>query len=242
MFKNSTVLVVDDEIKNIELAEVVLKKEGYSLFFAMNGKEAIELIHQHKIHVLVLDLMLPDTDGFAILKEIKSDPRYENIEVIIVSALNDEVSMQKAKTLGACSFLSKPYDIISLKSKVKESLKHSQHNSADIEAFLDKRFKEMHLFLDEKKTKESVIEFLKEPNINLELSLIMNYLNWFCEDSERVFSLNAKVLRHNEYRLVGESTLDQLQSCMNKVLIRSSIKDSGLLPEELFKSSSLYFC
>jgi len=238
---NGNVLVVDDELQNIELAELILKKEGYTLFFACEGKEAFTLLHQHDIHVLVLDLMLPDVDGFTILKELKSDPRYKNIEVIVVSALNDVGSIERAKALGATAYINKPYDIISLKSKVKESLKQYKLTSLDIESFLDESFEQMSLHLDEVRIKSSVIEFLTEPSMDVELCIVMQYLQWFCSDEENCFLMNAKALRHKEYKLVGEKTLDKLQSCMNKILIRSSIKDKSLILEDLFKSSTVYF-
>ena len=137
--------------KNIELAEVILKKEGYNLFFAMDAAEVSQVLSTHNIDVIVLDLMLPDIDGFSILKTIKGNSKYANIEVIVVSALNDLHSIEKAKELGASDYICKPYDIISLKLKVKEILKRSKLQKFDIERFLDEKFTTM--VLDEKNKK-----------------------------------------------------------------------------------------
>jgi len=239
--KKYSVLVVDDEAQNIELAELILKKEGYDLFFAKDYTSTFKLLYLETIDVLVLDLMLLDIDGFSILKELKVDERYKDIEVIVVSALNDEQSKSRAMSLGACAYISKPYDIISLKSKVKETLKKSKKNRLNIKEFLDKSFKDIYKNLGEEKKKKYIIEFLKEDGCGLELSLQMSYLSWFSEAKGKDFYLNEKSLRPLSFILVGEASLDILQSCMNKILIKPYLKGLNLEEDALFQSAPLYF-
>ena len=239
MLEKYSVLVVDDEVQNIELAEVILKKEGYSLFFAMNADETMHILGKEDIDVVVLDLMLPDIDGFAVLNNIKTNVIYKDIQVIVVSALNDEQSITKALDLGASAYVNKPYDIISLKSKVKEILQRSRLHKLDIESFLDKKFATM--LLDEKKKKECIVEFLKEPIDTIALPLVMAYLHWFSKESPDDFEFNNKCLNCEKHALVGEPTLDFLRSRMNKILIASFFEGMLINEEELYKNSSKYF-
>jgi len=237
--KNHSVLIVDDESQNIELAELILKKEGYDLFFAEDYYSASKLLESENIDVLVLDLMLPDVDGFSILKKMKSDERYKEIEVIVVSALNDEESKSKALSLGAHAYITKPYDIISLKSKVKQTLKKSKLSQLNIEKFLQESFENISKNLNDKQKKKYIMEFLASNE--LDLSLVMSYLSWFSTNEHKDFCLNEKYLRNMSFTLVGEPSLDRLQSSMNKVLIRPYLKGLNIEEEELYNSASSYF-
>lgn len=120
---NYAVLVVDDEPQNIELADLVLRKEGYRLFHAENGEEAWKVLKQHTIHVIVLDLMMPKLNGFEFLERIKADETYKLIPVLVVTALGEESNRNRALSSGADAYLVKPYDIIDLKMRVKAMLK-----------------------------------------------------------------------------------------------------------------------
>lgn len=118
-----TVLVVDDEPQNIELAYIVLQKEGYRLLHAQNGEEALEILNGHDVHVMVLDLMMPKLNGFELLERIKREEALHSIPVLVVTALGEEESRERAMKLGADAYLVKPYDIIDLKMRVKAMFK-----------------------------------------------------------------------------------------------------------------------
>lgn len=114
------ILIVDDEEQNIELAKIILLKEGYNLYFANNGIDALEMIANHPIDVVVLDLFMPKLDGFETLSMLRKDNK--TLPVIVVTAFTDDESHVRALSLGASDVMTKPYDIIALKQRVKNML------------------------------------------------------------------------------------------------------------------------
>lgn len=121
-----TVLIVDDEPQNIELAQIVLQKEGYELLYAKDGHEALELLRSRSVNVLVLDLMMPGLSGFEVLEQLKHDDNLKSLPVLVVTALGQEENRNRAMRLGADAYLVKPYDIIDLKMRVKAMFKITQ--------------------------------------------------------------------------------------------------------------------
>ena len=134
-----TVLIIDDEPQNIELAEIVLQKEGYRLLHAEDGEVALQLLERETVSVIVLDLMMPRLDGFALLARLKGNARLAAIPVLVVTALGETAHRDRATTLGADAYLVKPYDIIDLKSRVKSMLKigREPHPVYTAEAWLE---------------------------------------------------------------------------------------------------------
>jgi CheY-like chemotaxis protein len=103
------VLVVDDEPTIRELIADVLREWGYHIDTAANGAEALELMHQHLPHAIVLDLMMPHVDatGFVELKRL--NPRFDAVPIVLVTAAFEAV--QAANRLGAQAFLTKPFEL-----------------------------------------------------------------------------------------------------------------------------------
>lgn len=234
---DKNILIVDDELHNIELAEIILKKEGYNLFFSINAKECFETIKKEKIDLLILDLMLPDMSGFEVLEQLK----IQNIvlDVIVVSALNDEESMCKAVEFGACDYLCKPYDIISLKSKVKKVISNSYIKNLDVEKYLDTYFMDIQKKLDAERLKVAIQEFLSD-EIDLDLTLVMSYLSWFSQQEDVAFTLNGFSLKINKYSLVKEKNLDVLQDKMNRILISEHLKSTTVFNAAFFQCGKYF--
>ncbi|MGE5417293.1 MAG: PP2C family protein-serine/threonine phosphatase [Acidobacteriota bacterium] len=121
------VLVADDVLVNRKLMKSVLKKlEDVEFIDAANGIEALEIITQREIDLVILDLMMPDLDGFGFLKAIKEMPNHRDIPVIVSSALDDENSIGRALDMGAYDYFTKPLSPMQIKVtlplKVKNAL------------------------------------------------------------------------------------------------------------------------
>ena len=104
-----SVLVVDDEPQVAWVLRLTLEHEGYRTHTASNGIEALEELHKHHPSLMVLDLMMPEMDGWSVLKEMtkmRDRPR-----VVIVSALTGPDDKAKATALGADAFVPKPFDV-----------------------------------------------------------------------------------------------------------------------------------
>jgi CheY-like chemotaxis protein len=109
--ENGSVLVVDDEPQVAWVLRFTLEHEGYRTFTASNGVEALEELGRHRPKVVVLDLMMPEMDGWAVLREMTKLPTDERPRVIIVSALTGPDDKAKATALGADAFVPKPFDV-----------------------------------------------------------------------------------------------------------------------------------
>ncbi|XVN42235.1 MAG: PleD family two-component system response regulator [Candidatus Rickettsia vulgarisii] len=115
----ANVLIVDDIASNIKLLEAKLLGEYYVVFTASNGKDALNILENTKIDVVLLDVMMPDMDGFETCRKIKSNPQTNHIPVIMVTALSDLEDRVKGLEAGADEFLTKPIDDTALFARVK---------------------------------------------------------------------------------------------------------------------------
>ena len=122
MSQKTKVLIVDDEPLNVDYIEQRLEDFGYQIITASDGQEALNKIKREQPDLILLDLMMPVLDGFAVLKEIKADNYLRDIPVIIVSAVDDSKSIVKGIKQGADDYITKPIDAERLKKKVREHL------------------------------------------------------------------------------------------------------------------------
>jgi two-component system response regulator PilR (NtrC family) len=116
------VLVVDDERSMRELLAIVLKREGYEVLLAENGRMAIDALNRGSIDVLISDIKMPDMSGVDVLRAAKqADP---DVLGIMITAFASTDTAVEAMRLGACDYLSKPFDIDLLKMKVREKIEN----------------------------------------------------------------------------------------------------------------------
>jgi two-component system alkaline phosphatase synthesis response regulator PhoP len=113
------VLVVDDEADFVQLLEYTLAGEGYELFTAGNGMEALHEARRILPDVILLDLMLPDLDGFSVYEILRSQPSTSRTPIIVVSALSGPSVCGRSIDLGASHFFKKPVDLRALGESVR---------------------------------------------------------------------------------------------------------------------------
>src|ERR1700733_4661806 len=104
----STVLIVDDNPQNVELLQAFLESLPVKLVTAGDGIEALEMVKQHSPDLILLDIMMPRMSGFQVCKRIKSDPKTKDIQVLMVTALNELGDIEQATECGTDDFVSKP--------------------------------------------------------------------------------------------------------------------------------------
>lgn len=107
----TSVLVVDDEPQVVWVLQFSLEAEGYRTFAANNGVEALAGIAEHRPQLMVLDIMMPQMDGWSVLEEMLKIPRAERPRVVIVSALASIRDRAKAAELGADAYVPKPFNV-----------------------------------------------------------------------------------------------------------------------------------
>lgn len=115
------ILVLDDEAEIADLVEVFLKNEGYTIFKFYSSKAALECIDTEQIDLALLDVMLPDTDGFTILRKIREKGLL--FPVIMLTARVEDTDKITGLTLGADDYITKPFNPLEMVSRVKAQLR-----------------------------------------------------------------------------------------------------------------------
>lgn len=117
---DANILVVDDEQPLANLIEVYLTNEGYTVYKCYNGTDALETLNKEKIDLAILDVMLPDIDGFAICSEIRKS---YNFPVIMLTAKSSDMDKIAGLTIGADDYITKPFNSLELVARVKAQLR-----------------------------------------------------------------------------------------------------------------------
>jgi len=127
--KNSTtspqtklILVADDEPDIVTIVEMILRSQGYDVLKAANGLEALELAERHSPDLILLDIMMPDMDGWEVLRLLHVDPSTSEIPVAMISAKTGSRAKITSMQEGAVDYITKPFDSQELLSKVREIL------------------------------------------------------------------------------------------------------------------------
>jgi two-component system alkaline phosphatase synthesis response regulator PhoP len=131
------VLVVDDEEDIVEFVSYNLQLEGYEIFRAGNGMEALNQARKHLPDLILLDLMLPDMDGFSICEILHCQPSTTNIPVIVLTAMAGELPRLHGFEVGAADYCIKPVRPRDLKARVKSVLETCAARAAESEAEMD---------------------------------------------------------------------------------------------------------
>ena len=124
--QKAKILVVDDVPRNLSMIEAILVPHGYEVVTAHNGLEAVEIARSQKPALILLDIFMPDMDGFTACSKIKSDESTKMIPVIIVTALGHEQNKEFTKELGADGFMAKPFMVQDLLNVIDQFLQASQ--------------------------------------------------------------------------------------------------------------------
>ncbi len=114
-----TVLLVDDNPQNLKVLYETLKDKGYRLLIANEGEKALDLAHRHHPEVILLDIMMPEMDGYEVCERLKADPQTADCAVVFLSALDDLQAKVKGFSLGGADYISKPFQSQEVIARVK---------------------------------------------------------------------------------------------------------------------------
>jgi two-component system sensor histidine kinase/response regulator len=127
-----TILIVDDTLTNIDILVNLL--DNYDIVVATSGEEALSILDEDEhIDLILLDIMMPDMDGFEVCKTLKKNNKHKNIPVIFLTAKFDDVSIQEGFEIGAVDYIIKPFRPIELLARIKTHLKIVRHEKKIIE-------------------------------------------------------------------------------------------------------------
>lgn len=117
------ILIVDDEPNIVMSLEYTFKKNNFQVFIARDGQEALDILKNALPDIIILDVMMPNVDGYNTLEQIKSDKRLKHTKVIFLSAKNKEKDIEKGLSLGADLYMTKPFSVKKLVEQVNELTK-----------------------------------------------------------------------------------------------------------------------
>jgi response regulator RpfG family c-di-GMP phosphodiesterase len=119
----SKILCVDDEPMNLSFLEALLSPRGYEVLTATSGAEAFDVIEKHNVDLVLLDVMMPEMNGFEICKKMKAHEQFRNIPVVMITGLTEKEHRVKGIESGAEDFISKPIDSLEVIARVRMLLK-----------------------------------------------------------------------------------------------------------------------
>lgn len=131
----STVLIVDDNAQNLELLQAFLETLPVKLVTAVDGVDALEAVAEHNPDLILLDIMMPRMSGFQVCRTLKNDPKTRDIQILMVTALNELGDIEQASECGTDDFVSKPVNKFELLTRVK-SLLRVRHLKNELERAL----------------------------------------------------------------------------------------------------------
>ncbi|MDR2568985.1 MAG: response regulator [Oscillospiraceae bacterium] len=120
--KKNSVLIIDDDILVIDALTQILRSL-YTVYVEKNGLKAVTIAEKHLPDVILLDVVMPDTDGYAVISMLKSSERTKHIPVIFITALSDDEDEEKGLSLGAADYITKPFSSALVKLRVKNQIK-----------------------------------------------------------------------------------------------------------------------
>ncbi|MEO0687293.1 MAG: response regulator, partial [Cyanobacteria bacterium J06649_11] len=120
---NSEILIVDDTLNNLRLLSMILTVKGYEVRKAVNGKMALESINTSPPDLILLDIKMPEMDGYETCRRLKENPLTEGIPVIFISALDDVVDKVKAFSVGGIDYITKPFQQEEVLARIQNQLR-----------------------------------------------------------------------------------------------------------------------
>lgn len=175
-----SILVVDDEREIADLVEVYLKNEGYPVFKAYNGADAMKIVEEYPLSLAILDVMLPDIDGFSLCQLIRQDHFFP---ILMLSAKGNDTDKITGLTLGADDYITKPFSPLELVARVKTQLRrYTRYNAPDSkEARSEHDFRGLYICQDSHLCTLNGMELTLTP-------IEFNILWYLCENRGKVVS------------------------------------------------------
>lgn len=117
-----TILVIDDDAMNLKRAEFILSKSGFRVLTAVSGKAGMEILKNETVDLTLLDIEMPEMNGFQTLEQIRADSAICKSKVMALSASDDGKTRQRMDALGAAGYIKKPFMPVILQQQVTEAL------------------------------------------------------------------------------------------------------------------------
>ena len=210
------ILVVEDEKEIADLLEFYLKNEGFQVIKTYKGLEAMDIIHREEVDLAILDIMLPDMDGFTILKNIREKYYFP---VIMLTARVEDIDKIMGLTMGADDYITKPFNPLEVIARVKTQIRRTKRYNKEIKpSFIDIHGLHINLYshsvnLYEKKVELTPLEY--------------NILLYLAKNKGRVISSEELFMK-----VWGEKYLNNNNTVMAHIArLREKMKEDARKPK-----------
>jgi len=116
------IMVVDDDLDTVTVLSRYLQREGFTAIEAMSGRQCLKLVDEYHVDVILLDLMMPEMDGFEVVRALKGNPATAEIPIIMITARDDIEARSEGMRVGVSDFLAKPVFRKQLANRIKAQL------------------------------------------------------------------------------------------------------------------------
>lgn len=203
------ILIVDDEPFNVDYLEQELEELNYDIIIAGNGKDALDQVRSEKPDLILLDIMMPVMDGFAVLEELKADPFMRHIPIIVISAVNDLESVVKGIKLGAEDYLPKPFEPTLLHARISASLEKK--------SLRDQQRKLLHTFASEAVAEQLMANGFSLGGKKISASIMFTDIRSFTTLSEKSDAADVIELLNDYFAAVFEP-ISQHGGIVNQII------------------------
>lgn len=215
------ILLVDDTPANLKVLTELLKEQGYKVRVATSGKNALEAVLRKTPDLILLDINMPDMNGYEVAEQLETQPGHTDIPIIFISALNDIQDKIKAFQAGGVDYITKPFHFAEVKARVKTHLKINA---------LNKSLQQQNKALSESLQREKELESLRDNLVNMmvhdlrsPLTGILGYLSLLEMKAMQWDDSSQKFLKHAQ-----EST-DTMVHMINQLLDAHRL-EAGKMP------------
>ncbi|MEM9540618.1 MAG: response regulator [Cyanobacteria bacterium P01_E01_bin.42] len=165
----SNILIVDDNLNNLSVLSTLLSDRGYKVRKAINGKIALMGVRAEAPDLILLDILMPDMDGYEVCQQLKNDPDTEAIPIIFLSALDETIDKVKAFQLGGADYISKPFELEEMLARIEHQLQIQ---------FLQKTLQQQNLQLREREYRlETILAAMSDGLIVLDREAKIRFFN-----------------------------------------------------------------
>ncbi len=171
---NASILVVDDKPATLRLLVEILKRKGYRVRQLSDGEMVLSSALDDPPNLILLDLLMPGTDGIEVCERLKADERTRDIPVIFFSALNEEVNKVRAFSAGGVDFITKPFKKVEVLARVEThlSLREAQRRLQEQNATLQREVADRDRAEEELKSKNERLEIFNRLAVDRELKMV----------------------------------------------------------------------
>lgn len=253
MKESAQILIVDDTELNIILLNQILLNAGYRVLTANGGKKCLEILEKELPDIILLDVIMPELNGFDVAQKIKGNDRTKNIPILFISAVSDFDTKIKGLEQGAVDYITKPYDDreiiarIEIHLKIKALEKEKINYIEELEKLNSEKDNLLQVMAHDIRSPLTSImmmsEFLMDPNRTLELEKVKKYSSTIYNSSQKILLLINQLMQsiRTEVAKVDLTKFDLVPLVNHSIdLLSRSLEKKSIQLETKFEQDSIF--